>query len=119
MSETPTIPISDEKTNRVAENADRILNDPYKSAEFFQYAEQHLGPQPRDERWDLNEPVHAFNPDHVPQEAAAYALPPEYIAPPKTRADELAETYNFYDTPALVKEAARTTQATLIMRKLA
>lgn len=119
MSETPTVPLNDIKTSRIAQSADRILNDPYESAVYFANAERQVAPQPREERWDLNEPIEAFNPDNTSQEAAVYTLPPEYTAQPKTRADELAETYNYYDTIALVHEVMRTTQATLTLRKLA
>ena len=117
MSETPTIPLYDVKTNRIAESADRILNDPYESAAFFKYAEQQVAPQPRDERWDLNEPAEVFNPDRIPQESTTYALPPEYVAPPKTRAQEVEESLFFLDDKQLLDYARANTAAIPMLRK--
>ncbi len=117
MSETPTIPLNDVKTSRVAESADRILNDPYESAAFFAQAEHQLAPRPHDERWDLDEPVQAFNPDRVPQEAAVYALPPEYVAAPKTRAQEVEESLFFLDDKQLVAYARANTAVIPMLRK--
>ena len=112
MSETPTIPLNDVKTSRIAESADRILSDPYESAAYFAQAERQLAPQPRDERWDLNEPVEAFNPDRT------YALPPEYVAQPKSRAQEIEETLFYLDHQQMLKFARATTEAIPAMRRL-
>ena len=118
MSETPTIPLNDVKTDRIAESADRILNDPYESAAYFAQVERQVAPQPRDERWDLNEPVEAFNPDRMPQEAATYALPPEYVAQPKSRAQEIEETLFYLDHQQMLKFARATTEAIPALRRL-
>lgn len=117
MSETPTIPLNDVKTSRIATSADRILNDPYESAAYFQRAEQQVAPHHRDERWDLNEPVEAFNPDHTPQEAAVYALPPEYAVAPKTHAQEIEESLFFLDDKQLLEYARANTAAIPMLRK--
>lgn len=118
MSETPTIPLNDVKTSRAAQSADRMLNNPYETAAYFEYAERQVAPQPRDERWDLNEPVEAFNPDRAPQETAAYALPPEYATEPKSRAQEVEESLFFLDDRQLLDYARVNTQAIPALRRL-
>lgn len=118
MSETPTLPQSDVKTIRIVENADRILNDTYESAAFFTRAEQQVAPQTSQERWDLNEPVQVFNPDQNPTEAATYALPPEYVAAPKTRAQEIEETLFYYTDKQKAEYAYSLSRAIPMMRRL-
>ena len=117
MSETPTIPLNDVKTNRVAQSADRILENPYESAAYFEHAERQVAPRPRDERWDLNEPVQAFNPDRAPQEAAVYTLPPEYAVQPKTHAQEVEESLFFLNDKQLLDYARANTAAIPMLRK--
>ena len=46
MSETPTIPFIDSKTDQVAANADALLSDSIQSAEFWRNAELQVAPQP-------------------------------------------------------------------------
>lgn len=118
MSETPTVPLNDVKTSRVAQGADRILNNPYESAAYFEYAERQVAPQPRDERWDLNEPAQAFNPDHTPQEADMYTLPPEYATEPKSHAQEVEESLFYLDDKQLLDYARINTKAIPALRRL-
>lgn len=88
------MPLSDVKTNRVAENTDRIMNDPQMRADFFEQAERQVAKQ---ERWDLDEPVEAFNPDRAPRQVETYTTPPEYAVQTKSRAQEIEESL-FYRT---------------------
>ena len=118
MSETPTVPLNDVKTSRIAENADRILNDPYESVAYFAQAEHQLAPRPRDERWDLNEPVEAFNPDRMPQEAAAQTQAPEYATQPKSHAQEVEESLFYLNDKQLLDYARINTKAIPALRRL-
>lgn len=119
MSETPTMPLSDVKTDRVTENTDRIMDNPRMQAEFFEQAERQVAPQPRrDEIIDLNEPDQLFPFEEQPAEAVAYAAPPEYVTETKTHAQNLTEYFEQLDYHQLLMIANTTTAAIPAMRRL-
>lgn len=119
MSELPIAPVLDEKSEQIKNNADRMLNDPYQNAAFFKHAERQVAPQPAYvEKWDLEEPVEAFNPDKVPQETIVYTQAPEYVAPPLTHEQKTERDLMFYDDKQLVAYALANTRAVVSMRHL-
>lgn len=120
MSELPIAPVLDEKSEQIKNNAEQILNDPLQNAAFFRHAEQQVAPQPASvEKWDLSEPVVAFDPEKTIYETTPYTAAPEQAIAPKSRAQEIEETL-FYRTPAeQVTYGYNITQAVIAYRRAA
>ena len=115
--ETPTVPNTNERTQGITGNADRILQDQYESDAFFNHAEDQVAAYDT-EKWDLYEAPKAFNPDSVVAEAKPYTPAPEYVEAPKTRAQELEESYFYLDDTQLLHQALAISSAMPTMRRL-
>jgi len=122
MSETPTLPISDKKTDLIAQNADRILNDPRANAEFFEQARYQLTMEqpPRFEQLDLGTdelPSDTFWEEGTP-EASAGAERIEEAKRPVTHAEQLEQDLMYYTDRQLLAYAAANTKAVWALKHL-
>lgn len=115
--ETPSVPSTNERAHSVAENTNRI-HDPYESRAFFRHAERQIAAQPEYEKWDLDEAPQAFDPDTALSGAEGYTQVPEYAESPKTRAQELEESYFYLDDTQLLHQALAISSAMPTMRRL-
>lgn len=115
MSEKPTLPISDEKTSPVAYSAEQMLQSHEQNAAFWRAAEYQLAPQP--ERWDLDEPIVAFDPDRAVLTEGQSVTPPEYAAP-KTYEQSLEESLMYLNDRELLAYATSNTKAVIAMRRI-
>lgn len=119
MSEAPTLPTNDLRTNRVNYEADRIMNDPNLQDAFFRHAEDQVANvDERLDTWDLYEPAEAFNPDMVPQDATPYTERPDYRTEPLTRAQMIEQPLRYQDTLGMTRYAHDVSKAVVALRRL-
>lgn len=118
MSETPTVPVSDERTEQVLTNTDTIYDSGDVDRHFARW-EQGFSTHEPAERWDLNEPIVAFDPERTSIETAPYAMPPEAARAPETYEQRLEMILHHYNKPELVSYSRDITHACVAMRRAA
>lgn len=118
MSETPTLPVSDERTEQVLANTDAIYNSGDVDRHFARW-EQGFSTHEQSERWDLNEPIVAFDPERTSVETAPYATPPEAAKTPDTYEQRLDKSLHYRNTLELVGYSRSITNAVVAMRRAA
>lgn len=111
MSETPILPVSDEKKSPIAYEGFSQTDHAQEFSSFMNRAESQIAPQFDDGRLDLFEPVQAFNPDQEYDAIEGVAVPPEYVASPKSHANEIDEVLLFRNAAEQVDYAREHTKA--------
>ena len=118
MSETPTLPVSDERTAQVLANTETIYNSGDVDRHFALW-EQGFSSHEDGELWDLNEPIVAFDPARTSVETMAYAIPPEAAKAPETYEQRLDKSLHYRNTLELVNYNRSVTNAVVAMRRAA
>lgn len=118
MSETPTLPVSDERTAQVITNTETIYNSSDVDRHFARW-EQGFSTNEHGERWDLHEPAVAFDPGLTPQEATPYTIAPEAAKTPETYEQQLEKSLHYRNTIELVSYSRSITHAVVAMRRAA
>lgn len=118
MSETPTLPVSDERTAQVLTHSDAIYNSGDVDRHFARW-EQGFSTHEHVERWDLDEPAVAFNPELTPLEATPYAMAPEVAHVPETYEQRLEKSLHYRNASELVSYSRDITHAVVAMRRAA
>lgn len=125
MSETPTLPISDEITDRVAQNANRILNDTQANDEFFRQAEYQVAPDKSRSERAATLDLHAEEkPDPRLWNREELETPVQVIERveealrPKLRAHEVEESLFYLTDKQLLAYAIANTKAVWALKHL-
>ena len=118
MSETPTLPVSDERTAQVLTNTEAIYNSGDVDRHFARW-EQGFSTHEHAERWDLNEPIVAFDPERTSVENTSYATPPEAAKVAETYEQQLEKSLHYRNTLELVSYSRSITNAVVAMRRAA